>query len=927
MKKKILLVDTYNFIFRAYHALPPLTTKSGIPTGAVRGFLAMLRSLMQEVPTDYVACVADASGPTFRNKIYPEYKANRPETPPDLKTQIPLVFEGITKMGIPLVIVPGIEADDTIGTITKMAEHHDMEVVIATGDKDFAQLVDDNTKLINTMGVENTWLDKQGVITKFGVPPDRIVDYLALMGDKIDNVPGVPKCGAVTAVKWIKQFGSLDEIIEKSSEVKGKIGENLRASLGFLPIAKSLVTIKTDADIHEQVPSLEALQQKSYDKESLFEYYQRLEFRRWAKELSEGVPINKAKEEKKTSSEKFPTTGSTLDLFSNYVPDESTNFLLDVIKKPEEAKKVTDEITTLTDFAFYLLTDNLPQQEISPIGLAISLPKRVIYVPIGSFNQLLPDGLTRQEFVEIFGPVLANKEIKKRTYDAKTAQHALSNISLSVESVEDDVMLQSYVLEAHRSHAIEKLAYNWLQKEIASQEDLLGKGLGKRTIDQVPMQELASFAAQRVDVINRLSKLFRTALEKNAKLNFVYKTIEMPLSTVLFKMEQNGVLIDSELLAKQTKELTVKAAELEEQAYQVSGLHFKLSSPKQLGEVIFDKLGVLIGGVKPKKSASGAYSTSEEVLSEIAPHCELAKIALEYRGLTKLITTYTEKLPKMVDPKDGRVHTTFEQAVAVTGRLSSTNPNLQNIPIRTEEGKKVREAFIAPPGSKIISADYSQIELRIMAHLSEDPRLLDAFHHDEDIHRATAAEVFGEPISQVTPNERRIAKVINFGLMYGMSAFGLAKNLEIERKEALNYINRYFERYTGVRRYMDETRTLADEQGYVETVFGRRLYLPDIKAGGVRRAAAERAAINAPMQGTAADLIKLSMIAVQKWLEQSQLKSKLILQIHDELIIEAPLDEVDLVKEKLPELMDSVIKLKVPLVAEVGVGDNWEAAH
>ncbi len=930
MKKRILLVDTFNFIFRAYHALPPLTTSGGIPTGAVRGFLAMLRSLMNDVPTDYFACVADAPGPTFRNELYPEYKANRPETPPDLKEQIPLTFEGIKKMGIPLIIVPGIEADDTIGTITKMAETQGIEVIIATGDKDFAQLVDDNTRIINTMGIENTWLDAQGVLTKFGVPPNRIIDYLALMGDKIDNVPGVPKCGAVTAAKWIKEYGSLDDLMTKAGEVKGKIGENLRASLDFLPIARKLVTIKTDADIHAELSSIEALRLKPVDKKELFDYYQRLEFRRWAKELSGESEISKVKPEDKKEAlqNKENLTGATLDLFAQESVVEGPEELpLEIVRNPQEAQKAIEEIKASPNFSFFLLTQGKGQQEILPLGLAISLDKKNIYVPVGTFELLSPEGLSSHEFTELFGPLLQDKSIKKQTYDLKTCQHALANAGLKVEAVEDDVMLQSYVIGAHKSHVIEKLAYNWLQKEIASEEDLLGKGMGKREISQVPVQELATFASARADVIKRLSKLFKATLEGNEKLNFIYQTIEMPLSTVLFKMEQNGVLIDSELLAKQTLELTAKAAELEEKAYQVSGERFKLSSPKQLGEVLFDRLGVLVGGVKPRKGASGAYSTSEEVLSEIAPFCELARIVLEYRGLTKLITTYTEKLPKMVDPKDGRVHTTFEQAVAVTGRLSSTNPNLQNIPIRTEEGRKVREAFIAPEGSKIISADYSQIELRIMAHLSEDRRLVDAFHHNEDIHRATASEVFDEPISEVTPNERRIAKVINFGLMYGMSAFGLAKNLEIDRKDAVNYINKYFERYTGVRRYMDETRALANDQGYVETVFGRRLYLPDIKAGGARRAAAERAAINAPMQGTAADLIKLSMIAVQKWLEDSHLRSKLILQIHDELIIEAPLDEVELVKQKLPELMDSVIKLRVPLVAEVGVGDNWETAH
>ena len=539
----------------------------------------------------------------------------------------------------------------------------------------------------------------------------------------------------------------------------------------------------------------------------------------------------------------------------------------------------------------------------------------------------MAQGLTLGTFKEIFGKVLEHKKPIKSGYDTKYMKHVFANVGINLAGVSDDVMLESYVLEAHRPHTIEKLAANWLKYELRGEEDLLGKGAKKLSFSKISVENAADFASERVFIVSRLNRLFKKALSDDAKLEKIYRDIEMPLSDVLFKMEQNGVLIDTKLLDQQTVQLNAQAQKLEEKAFEAAGEKFKLSSPKQLGEILFDKMGVVLDGAKPKKTVSGNYSTSEEVLSELAENYPLAKIALEYRTITKLVTTYTEKLPKMVDPKDGRVHTTFEQAVAVTGRLSSTNPNLQNIPIRTEEGRKVREAFIAAPGCKLISADYSQIELRIMAHLSADKRLVEAFKNNEDIHRATAAEVFGKEKDKVTPNDRRIAKVINFGLMYGMSPFGLAKNLGIGRDEAKNYINKFFARFPGVHEYMDSTRALADRQGYVETTFGRRLWLPEIHAGGARRAAAERAAINAPMQGTAADLIKLSMIAVQKWIEEKGLKSKLILQIHDELIMEVPEDEVDLVKENLPKIMDSVTELHVPLIAEVGVGDNWEAAH
>lgn len=896
----------------------------------------MLRVLMKDVPTDYVACVVDPKGKTFRSEIYPDYKANRPPMPEDLSVQIPLIFEGVKKEGIPFLQVPGIEADDTIGTLTKRAVAEGFNVVIATGDKDFAQLVNENVILVNTMGKDNTWTNAEGVVKKYGVPPEKIIDFLALMGDKIDNVPGVPKCGEKTAAKWITEYGSVAGVIENAEKVKGKIGENLRESLGFLPIARELVTIKTDADLSSEVPTLESLRLKEPNRSELLDYYNKLEFKTWARELKKSNTPGEVKpmdgatlKEKRAAVGAAPLDGEALDLFSQEIR-ETPERKFEIVSDEEGAGKLAKELEELINkggFELYVLHKGEAQQEAEPVGVAFGTAEgRCYYVQLAD-DGLLGQGLSVESFVEIFKDVFNHDKPVKCGYDVKFMKHVFANVGIRLVGLSDDVMLQSYVLEAHRSHNIEKLAANWLKYDLRSEEELLGRGVKKKTFADISVEQAADFATERVFVVSRLNRLFKKALSDDPKLEKIYRDIEMPLSDVLFKMEQNGVLIDSALLEKQTQELNAKCKELEEKAYEVAGEVFKLSSPKQLGEILFDKMGVVLDGAKPKKTASGNYSTSEEVLSELAANYPLAKIALEYRTFNKLVTTYTEKLPKMVDPKDGRVHTTFEQAVAVTGRLSSTNPNLQNIPIRTEEGRKVREAFIAKPGCKLISADYSQIELRIMAHLSADKRLVEAFKHGEDIHRATAAEVFGKDKDQVTPNDRRIAKVINFGLMYGMSPFGLAKNLGIGRDEAKNYINQFFTKFPGVRNYMDNTRALAARQGYVETTFGRRLWLPEIHAAGPRRAAAERAAINAPMQGTAADLIKLSMVAVQKWIEDNNLHSKLLLQIHDELIMEVPEEEVELVKENLPKIMDSVTELHVPLVAEVGVGDNWEAAH
>ncbi len=935
--KTLLLIDGSNFFYRAYYALPALNTSDGTPTNAVRGFVSMLESLRREVPTDYIACVFDPKGPTFRSEIFPDYKATREEMPDDLRTQIPLIFEAVRLLGIPELQISGIEADDTIGTLARQAVSQDFDVVIATGDKDFAQLVNDRTRLINTMVKDKMWTDASGVVDKFGVPPSQIIDYLALRGDKVDNVPGIPNCGEVTAAKLLREYGSVENIIASAGSIKGRIGNNIRENIGFLPVAKTLVTIKTDADISSDVPSLETLRQKEIDKRKLLDFYTRLEFRSWAAKLRKESGLAAAKPAPKPA----PQENAEQDLFAGIedAPEPVDAEEEDPVIEPQAAV-IVDKATMQSvseEFArrsaqgqtasIYIISDSDEQQEMLPVGMAVYYDdKSIWYIPVSS-GSLLSDEIDPATFKDGFGRWLADPKAVKHVYDAKRSAHILANAGMRLDGAAGDVLLQNYVLEAHRSHALEKISANWLQYELKTEADLLGKGVKKKTFPQLSHEECADFAGKRACMVANLSRIFSKALREQPELENVYRGIELPVSRVLFRMEQNGVLIDSRKLDVQTAELNREVEKVCEQAYLVAGETFNLGSPKKLGEILFDKMGALVGGKKPKKTATGNFSTSEEVLSELAFDYPLAKLALEYRALAKLISTYTEKLPKLVSPKDGRIHTTFEQAVAVTGRLSSTNPNLQNIPVRTPEGRRVREAFVAPEGCRIVSADYSQIELRIMAHISNDAGFINAFRHNQDIHKATAAEVFKESLGDVTGEQRRIAKVINFGLIYGMSAFGLARNLGIDRQEAKNYISRYFERYPGVSSYMELTRELALRQGYVKTLFGRKLELPDLKVPGARRNAAERQAINAPMQGTAADLIKMAMIAVQDWLDKENLRSKLILQVHDELIIEAPDDEAELVMRKLPEIMSSVATLHVPLVAEVGEGDSWEAAH
>ena len=897
--------------------MPDLRTASGEPTGALRGFIAMLRTLREQVPAEYLACVFDAKGKTFRDDIYPDYKAHRPPMPPDLAAQIPAIHEAVRAMGWPLIEIGGIEADDVIGTLVRHAESHGVKSVVSTGDKDMAQLVNEHVTLVNTMS--NETLDVAGVAAKFGVPPERIIDYLSLVGDTADNVPGVEKVGPKTAVKWLTQYGSLDAIMARADEVGGKIGENLRKALDWLPTARTLVTIKTDGDLAEQVPHFDALLAQAPDVERLRELFERWEFRNWAKDLAGGgaAPAKAAPSAQ---------PAFTADLFGDAPAPASapdTRYATVLTEAALDHWLSAIESASLT--ALDTETTSLDPMAARLVGISLSVSAHeACYIPLAHRGPDAPDQLSLDAVLARLKPWLESAHHHKVLQHAKYDAHVFANHGIRLAGVTQDTLLESYVIEAHKPHDMDSLASRWLGRTTVKYEEVCGKGASQIGFDEVEVERATQYAAEDAEVTLELHRAMWPKLEHAPALRHVYEAIELPVWRVLFEMERNGVLVDRELLIRQSGELGTRMKELEARAYELAGQPFNLGSPKQIGEILFGRLGLPV----VKKTASGAPSTDEEVLTKLAEDYPLPKTLLEHRGLAKLKSTYTDKLPQMVDPLTGRVHTTYGQAVAVTGRLASSDPNLQNIPVRTQEGRRIREAFIAPPGHVIVSADYSQIELRIMAHISGDEGLLRAFGAGEDIHRATAAEVFGVPVSEVTADQRRTAKVINFGLIYGMSAFGLASNLGIEREAARLYIDRYFMRYPGVAKYMERTREQAKRQGYVETVFGRRLWLPEINSpNGPRRQGAERAAINAPMQGTAADLIKLAMIAVHRWLHTEGLKTRLVMQVHDELVLEVPDEELHRVREQLPRLMSGVAELKVPLLAEVGVGPNWEAAH
>ena len=919
-----MLVDGSSYLYRAFHALPDLRTSKGEPTGALRGVVSMLRRMVEDGKPDYFAVVFDAPGKTFRDDWYPQYKANRPPMPDDLVKQIAPLHELVRAHGWPLLMVEGVEADDVIGTLATQAAAAGIETVISSSDKDLTQLVKPGITMVNTMS--NETYDDAGVRAKFDVRPDQVLDLLTLTGDAVDNVPGVAKVGPKTAAKWLAQYGSLDNVVAHADEIGGVVGANLREALPWLPQGKRLLTVKTDCDLPVHATDLVVT---PVDVAALKPLYERFEFRSWLRDLG-------GSGERAADAAGAIAARAAADDGGRRWDASADGARADVPPAPSEThyEAVLDEAALARWLAaidraaltsFDTETTSLDPMQARIVGVSLSIePGRACYIPLGHHYAGAPDQLDRAATLARLAPWLADPAKPKVGQNLKYDEHALANDGLALRGVAHDTLLQSYVLESHKPHDMDSLAWRHLDAKTITYDDVTGKGANRIGFDQVAVDRATEYAAEDADITLRLHRALYPRIAADAKLDYVYAQLEMPVREVLFKMERNGILVDSALLARQSRELGERVVALERQAHQLAGQPFNLGSPKQLGEILFQKMSLPV----VKKTATGQPSTDEEVLQELAADYPLPKVLLEHRALSKLKSTYTDKLPQMVNAATGRVHTTFAQATAVTGRLASSDPNLQNIPVRTAEGRRIREAFIAPPGHVLVSADYSQIELRIMAHLSGDPALLHAFHAGQDIHRATAGEIFGVKPEDVTSDQRRYIKAVNFGLIYGMGAFGLAQQLGIERGAAQQFIDKYFARYPGVAEYMQRTREVAREQGYVETVFGRRLWLPDIKAaGGPRRAGAERAAINAPMQGTAADLIKLAMIAVQGWIERERLRTKLLLQVHDELVLEVPVAEKARVQRDLPALMTGVASLQVPLVVDVGTGANWEEAH
>jgi DNA polymerase-1 len=911
----LLLVDGSSYLYRAYHALPDLRGPNGVPTGALHGMVAMMKKAVQDVKPSHAVCVFDAPGKTFRDDWYPEYKAQRSPMPEPLVQQIEPIHEVVKLLGWPVMMVEGVEADDVIGTLSCLAAKAGQKVIISTGDKDLAQLVNEHVTLINTMSNER--LDVAGVTEKFGVPPERIVDYLTLMGDAVDNVPGVEKVGPKTAAKWIAEHGSLDGVIAAADKVKGVAGENLRKALDWLPMGRKLVTVKTDCDFAEHVPgwpALASLALKPVDREALLEFYTRYGFKTWKRELEEALGTGAAAE-----------APVVLDNPTPMLAKQPINRSYTTVLTPEALELWADKVESAPLAAIDTETDSLDPMAAQIVGISLSVsPGEAAYIPLRHSYAGAPDQLPVDMVLARLKPWLENADAPKLGQNLKYDSHVLANAGITVRGYVHDTLLQSYVLEAHKPHSLDSLAQRHLGRAGLSYEDVCGKGAHQIPFAQVDIERAAEYSCEDSEMTLQVHQTLWPQVEAERGLRFVYEKIEMPVTHLLQRIERNGVLIDPARLAQQSQQLGERMLQLEREAHELAGQPFNMGSPKQIGEILFGKLGLPV----IKKTASGSPSTDEEVLDKLAEDYPLPAKLLEHRSLSKLKGTYTDKLPLMVNPKTGRVHTNYAQAVAVTGRLSSNEPNLQNIPIRTAEGRRVREAFIAPKGRVIVSADYSQIELRIMADISGDENLLKAFAEGMDVHRATAAEVFGVEPAAVTSEQRRYAKTINFGLIYGMGAFGLAASLGIERAAATQYIERYFARYPGVKRYMDETKTSAREKGYVETLFGRRIYLPEINGGnGPRKAGAERQAINAPMQGTAADLVKLAMIAVQAALDDAHKQTLMVLQVHDELVFEVPEAELDWVRAEVPRLMAGVAQLKVPLLAEVGVGPNWDEAH
>jgi len=894
-RKKLVLVDGSSYLFRAFHGLPPLLS-NGHPTGAIYGVLNMLRKLILDENPDLIGVIFDAKGKTFRNDIYAEYKANRPPMPDDLRIQIEPLHEIIKAQGLPLVVVDNVEADDVIGTLAKRASIEGYQVLISTGDKDMAQLVNEHVTLINTMN--NVLMDEDMVQQKFQVKPEQIIDYLALMGDTSDNIPGVPKVGPKTASKWLNEYGTLQNVMDSAESFKGKIGENLRASLDFLPMSYELATIKLDVELDFK---MEELKQKEIDVKALCDFYQKFEFKRWLDELeSEGFEIE------------------TLD--------EAPEADYEVVLEQSVFDNWLKKISNVELFAIDTETTSINYMDAEIVGLSLCVEaSHACYIPLAHNYSGAPQQLNREEVLQALKPILENPKIGKIGQNIKYEHHIFQKCGIDLKGMRHDTMLQSYILNSTATrHNMDDLAQFYLNRKTIHYEDVAGKGAKQITFDQVDLEMAVPYASEDADVTFQLHQTLYEKLKEDESLLKVYREIEMPLINVLARIEQNGVCLDQGLLRKQAQEVDEQLDKIQKSIFELADESFNLSSPKQIQVILFDKLNLPV----IRKTPKGQPSTAEDVLEELARDHEIPRLLLEHRGLNKLKTTYIDKLPQEVNLHTGRIHTSYHQAVASTGRLSSSNPNLQNIPIRSEQGRRIREAFIAPDGFKIMALDYSQIELRIMAYLSGDESLLNAFAHGLDVHRATAAEVFAVSTEMVTTDQRRAAKAINFGLIYGMSAFGLGKQLNIGRNKAQKYVDLYFERYPGVKNYMDETREKAHEVGYVETVFGRRLYLPELKSRNAqRRQYAERTAINAPMQGTAADIIKLAMIKVDDWIGSENEKIKMVMQVHDELVFEVNQHEVDYYKDNISQLMTSAAELSVSLEVEAGVGKNWNDAH
>jgi len=926
--KTLLLIDGSSYLYRAFHAMPDLRAVPGdaasAPTGAIRGMINMMQSLRKDVPAAFVACVFDAKGPTFRDAIYPQYKAQRAPMPDDLRSQIAPIHTVVRLLGWKVLDVPGVEADDVIGTLAVTAAQQGYEVIVSSGDKDLAQLVNERITIIDTMNGKRR--DLAGVQAEFGVPARLMIDYQTLVGDTVDNVPGVEKVGPKTAAKWLNEYGSLDAIVERADSIGGAVGENLRNALGWLPTGRQLLTIKTDCDLSgwlPALPALEGLSADAQDTQGLKAFYEQFGFKGLARAL-EGSGTDAPVTARPSTAQAMAAASLFEDAEVPVTGARATPLRWETVLTWGVLDDWLARIEAAPLVALDTETTSLDEMRAEIVGISLCVESgHAAYIPLAHRYGDAPVQLPRDDVLARLKPWLENPAAHKLGQHVKYDRHAFANHAIEVQGYAHDTMLQSYVLEVHKPHGLASLAERHLGRKGISFEDLCGKGVNQITMDQVEVARAAEYACEDAEYTLDVHAVLWPRIAADAQLKFVYE-LEIASSESLYRIERNGVLIDAPTLAAQSHALGQRIMELERQAHDLAGQPFNLSSPKQIGEIFFDKLGMPV----VKKTATGAPSTDEEVLEKLAEDFPLPAKILEHRGLAKLKGTYTDKLAQLALPRTGRVHTHYAQAVAVTGRLSSNDPNLQNIPIRTPEGRRVREAFIAAPGKVIASADYSQIELRIMAHLSDDAALLRAFHEGLDVHRATAAEVFGVGVSEVSSEQRRYAKVINFGLIYGMSAFGLARNLGIDNTAAKNYITRYFERYPGVKDYMDRTRLEAKSKGYVQTVFGRRLYLPEINSpNGPRRAGAERAAINAPMQGTAADLIKLSMNAVQKVLDEQRRATLMIMQVHDELVFEVPQDEVDWLRAEIPRLMALVAQLKVPLLAEVGVGANWDKAH